>query len=227
VNAQVDTSLPSAQVADGHAQSRSAGQLTLIYWGISTLLGLIFLRDWLTSWNVPATFANPGLVALLIVSLLCGQGLYYAVARHDGRPIRWGPTWLFAIGNGICETLAFALVYRLGEVIGNSITNTFAPSLDMLGFTIGLSLFIIYGGLIHALFWLRILPPHLDNSPRARRIRKIRPVGEILLVLGWSLCLWLNQDIWTMVFFHIIVDFGLMLLVRPPIFSAEARRAAH
>ncbi len=221
MSAELDTALTSAQATDVQAQSRSAGQFMLIYWGISAVLGLIFLRDWLTSWNVAATFANPGLVALLLVSLICGQGLYFAVARHGGRPIHWGPTWVFAIGNGVFETLAFALVYRLGEVIGNSIASAFAPSLYALGFTIGLSLFTIYGGLIHALFWLHILPPHLDDSPRSRRIRKVRPVGEILLVLGWSLCLWLNQDIWTIIFFHIIVDFGLMLLVRPPVFSAE------
>jgi hypothetical protein len=37
-------------------------------------------------------------------------------------------------------------------------------------------------------------------------------------VLGWSLCFWLYHDIWTVVAFHILVDFGLMLRVRPVIF---------
>jgi len=43
-------------------------------------------------------------------------------------------------------------------------------------------------------------------------------------VIGWSLCFWLTRDLWTVVFFHILVDIGLMLKVRPPIFGARHAR---
>lgn len=195
----------------------------LTYWALAILGGLVLLWDWITAWNVPATLRVPGLPIYLLVSFILSQYLYLLVARYDGRPIHWGATAIFAIGNGIAETLAFAAVYRVGEVLGSSVVGLFAPNIASLaGFLLGVGLFVIYGGLIHGLFWLRVLPPHLDDSPRSRRIRTYRPLAEIGLVLGWSLCFWLTRDLWTVVFFHTLVDIGLMLKVRPPIFGAPA-----
>ncbi len=195
----------------------------LTYWALATLGGLVLLWDWISAWKVPATLRVPGLPIYLLVSFILSQYLYLLVARYDGRPIHWGATAIFAIGNGIAETLAFAAVYRVGEVIGSSVVGLVAPSIASLaGFALGVGLFVIYGGLIHGLFWLRVLPPHLDDSPRSRRIRAYRPLAEIGLVLGWSLCFWLTRDLWTVVFFHTLVDIGLMLKVRPPIFGAPA-----
>lgn len=195
----------------------------LAYWALTTLVGLVLLWDWVSAWNVPATLRVPGLPIYLLVSFILSQYLYLLVARYDGRPIHWGATAIFAVGNGIAETLAFAAVYRVGEVIGSSMVGLVAPNIASLaGFLLGVGLFVIYGGLIHGLFWLRVLPPHLDDSPRSRRIRKYRPLAEIGLVLGWSLCFWLTRDLWTVVFFHTLVDIGLMLKVRPPIFGAPA-----
>ncbi len=195
----------------------------LAYWALATLVGLVLLWDWISAWNVPATLRIPGLPIYLLVSFILSQYLYLLVARYDGRPIHWGATAIFAVGNGIAETLAFAAVYRVGEVIGSSVVGLFAPNIASLaGLLLGVGLFVIYGGLIHGLFWLRVLPPHLDDSPRSRRIRKYRPLAEIGLVLGWSLCFWLTRDLWTVVFFHTLVDIGLMLKVRPPIFGAPA-----
>jgi hypothetical protein len=192
----------------------------LWYWLVATIAGTIFLWDWVSVWNVPATLRMPWLLLYLILSFALSQVLYALVARHGGRPFRWDTTAIFAVGNGIAETFAFALVYRLGEVVGSSLVGLFAPGYAAIaGFIVGVALFIIYGGLIHALFWLRFLPPHLDDSPRSKAIRKSRPIAEVGLVLGWSLCFWLTRDIWTVVFFHILVDIGLMIKVRPTLFG--------
>lgn len=197
-------------------------RLIVTYWLIATVAGFVVLWDWVTAWNVPATMGRPWLLLYLLASFALSQILYALVAQNDGRPFRPGPAAIFAIGNGVAETFAFAIVYRLGEIIGSSVVGLFAPGLaGSAGFALGVALFAVYGGLIHGIFWLKILPPHLDDSPRSRRIRKFRPVAEIGLVLGWSLCFWLTRDIWTVVFFHILVDIGLMLKVRPPIFGAR------
>ncbi len=191
-----------------------------IYWLISLVLGGLFLWDWLSVWNVPATLSRPWLVVYLCCSFALSQLLYVLVARHDGRPIQWWALVVFSLGNGIAETFAFVAVYRLGEILGAALVGLFAPALaSVAGFIFGVITFTIYGGLIHGLFWLRVLPPHLDDAPRSRRIRKLRPIAEVALVLGWSLCLWLNRDIWTVIFFHTLVDVGLMLLVRPTFFD--------
>lgn len=200
-------------------------QYILFYWLISLLIGIPILGDWLRSWNVPATLANPWFVIFLLVSFALSQVLYVLVARHDGRPFLWGPTILFSIGNGVIETFAFATVYRLGEWIGNGLAGQLWPTLvGPLGFAVGFTAFVIYGGVIHGFFWLPYLPPHLDDSPRSMRIRKLRPLAEMALVLGWSLCLYLYQDIWTVIFIHILVDLGLMLRVRPPVFLGVSRQ---
>jgi chlorophyllide a hydrolase len=215
-------------------QTRSASHATpvrvhysirpiLSYWGVSLLAGVVFLFHDLRTWAIPQTLARSSLMIYLIVSFVLSQILYVIVARHDDRPLLWGPTWLFAIGNGICETFAFALSYRFGEVLGFGVFQLFAPqAADLAGFIAGVITFSIYGGLIHGLFWLKILPPHLNDDPTSRVIRRFRPLAEVGLVLGWSLCFWLTRDIWTVVFFHILVDFCLMWRVRPSLFTASA-----
>ncbi len=191
----------------------------LIYWGISAVLGVLFLRDWIGQWTVGETFARPWLVVWLIITLVVGQVIYSIVASYDNRPVRLVPTIIFMVGNGVFETFAFATVYRLGEVIGTNVGAMVLPSYaGVAGFALGLVLFVLYGGSIHALFWLRILPPHLKDTPLSLKIRRYRLINEIGLVIGWCLCFWLTRDIWTVIFFHMLVDLGLMLRVRPNLF---------
>ncbi|ACL25119.1 hypothetical protein [Chloroflexus aggregans] len=200
-------------------------QYILLYWLISSVIGIPLLADWLRSWNVPVTLGNPLFVAFLLISFAFSQVLYVMVARHDGRPFLVGPTVIFSIGNGVIETFAFATVYRIGAWIGDGLAAHFWPGLvGALGFAVGFTAFVIYGGVIHGMFWLQQLPPHLDDTPRSMQIRKLRPLAEMALVLGWSLCLYLYQDIWTVIFIHILVDLGLMLRVRPPVFLGASRR---
>jgi hypothetical protein len=45
-------------------------------------------------------------------------------------------------------------------------------------------------------------------------------MAEVFLVTGWSLCFWLTRDIWTVVIIHIVLDFCMMLRVRPQLFQA-------
>lgn len=191
----------------------------LIYWGISLLLGVVALSHWIGTWNVGATLSHPSLIVYLALTFVLSQTLYVLVARHDDRPVRIMPTIIFSLGNGIFETFAFAFVYWLGALIGSALVGLFAPgAASVAGFALGLVFFMIYGGLIHGMFWLRLLPPHFDDSPRSRSIRKLRPLAEVALVFGWGLCLWLFNDIWTVVLVHTLVDVGLMLRVRPVLF---------
>jgi len=221
VNLQLDKaasqSRPNTERVGTHHPERLIG----LYWLISIAIGTFVLWDWLTTWNVAATLNRPWLVIYLCASLVLSQTLYVLVARHGGRPIHWGALVIFAIGNGFAETLAFATVYRLGELLGWWLLNLFAPSFALAaGFIVGVIFFSIYGGLIHGLFWLRVLPPHLDDNPRSQSIRKLRPIAEVVLVIGWCLCLALSRDLWSVIFFHTLVDVGLMILVRPTIFGA-------
>lgn len=216
-----------SQTRESNPETRPVEHYILLYWIISLVLSLVFLSDWLTSWNVPDTFSRPWLVGWLVLTWGISQAAYITVARHDNRPLCWSAALLFAIGNGVCETLSFGLVYRLGEVAGMALAYSMLPDyVDISGFVMGLIFFTIYGGLIHGLFWIKLLPPHFDSSPHALAIRQIRPGIEVLLVSGWSLCFWLTRDIWTVVFFHALVDLILMLRVRPPLFQRPPNHAS-
>lgn len=201
------------------AQARLEGPI-LAYWGLATLLAVPLLWDLLSVWHVARTLSQPGMLLLLTLTFIFSQVLYAAVARHDGRPLLPLPTLLFALGNGFAETLAFAGVFRIGQLAGDALAALLWPPLvGAAGFALGVAAFVLYGGYIHAAFWLPLLPPHLDDSPRSQRIRRLRPLAEIGLVLGWSLCFFVYHDIWTVVLIHVLVDIGLMLLVRPAIFT--------
>lgn len=192
----------------------------LIYWAVCAVLGIAFLKDWLVSWNVGETLARPWLVVYLIITLIISQVIYFVVACDDGRSIHWNSTIIFTIGNGIFEVFAFAVVYRLGEVVGSAVVGAFAPgAASVAGFILGVILFIMYGGLIHGLFWIKLLPPHFKSTPMVLAIRKYRPLAEVFLVTGWSLCFWLGQDIWTVVIIHIVLDLCMMLRIRPVLFG--------
>lgn len=222
MDAKLEQPRTAATTAVERTASRNAERRILCYWLIVTILGLIFLWDWIVAWNLPLTLSNWPLTLYLLLTFALSQLLYAIVARYDGRPFHASATAIFALGNGIAETLAFALVYRFGELLFGGFVGLFAPdAANIAGFLGGVALFIVYGGLIHALFWLRVLPPHLSDTPRAKAIRRWRPLAEIALVIGWSLCFWLYRDIWTVVLFHILIDVGLMLKVRPPLFGAR------
>ncbi|MFV9503157.1 MAG: hypothetical protein AB4911_01185 [Oscillochloridaceae bacterium umkhey_bin13] len=222
MDVQLDKKLTSPTTRPAWLAAQTPERLIVGYWVIASVIGIPILWDWLSAWNVGATLAMPWLVGYLVFSFVLSQILYLLVARHGGRPIHWGAVAIFAVGNGLAETFAFAAIYRVGEVIGAGMMGLFAPAgASLAGFILGVIFFSIYGGLIHALFWMKVLPPHLDESPRSRMIRKWRPMAEVALVLSWSLCLWLTRDIWTVIFFHTLVDIGLMLIVRPAIFGAK------
>jgi chlorophyllide a hydrolase len=198
----------------------------LIYWGICAILGIAFLHDWLFAWNIGETLSRPWLVVYLIITLIISQVIYFIVACDGGRSIHWNSTLLFTIGNGIFEVFAFALVYRLGEVLGSLVIGALFPTAaSVAGFVLGIIFFIIYGGLIHGMFWIKLLPPHFKSTPMVLAIRKYRPLAEVFLVTGWSFCFWLGQDIWTVIFIHIVLDLCMMLRVRPVLFgSPEPKR---
>ncbi|MEI6180258.1 MAG: hypothetical protein WCP31_05855 [Chloroflexales bacterium] len=224
MSVQLDKTAAQSHADADHSGIRHPERMIGLYWLISIAVGMFVLRDWLTTWNLSAALNRPWLLIYLCASLILSQSLYILVARHGERTIHWGALIIFALGNGFAETLAFATVYKVGSLIGSALISLFAPGFAAAaGFIVGVIFFSIYGGLIHGLFWMRMLPPHFDDDPRSQSIRKLRPIAEVVLVVGWCLCLASNPpDLWTVIFFHTLVDVGLMILVRPPIFGAQS-----
>jgi hypothetical protein len=136
---------------------------------------------------------------------------------HEGRPFNLLSTNIFSLGNGVFETIAFALVYRFGEGLGGKMP--LSPKTAMrVGLVFGIVLLTLYNGMIHAFFWIELLPDHFHTTPIAEMVRGFHIPALAVMLVGWCLCFWLTRDVWTVVFFHILVDVVLMVQVRPELF---------
>jgi chlorophyllide a hydrolase len=196
------------------------------YWLLALVLALVFQLPEPFVWNVWETTHAMWPVAFLTATLLCSQWLYSQVAIHEDRPFNWIGTPLFVIGNAVGETLAFLLVFSAGAWVGRGAASAVGLSgapYHGLVFAAGFFVFLIYGGGIHGLFWMRIFPPHFKEDERARRIRRFRLWSETALSLSWCVTFYAFRDFWAVVIFHAIVDLVLMIRVRPRIFRFAAR----
>ncbi len=215
-----DTDVPSLRREGG----------IILYWAVSIGLGLIFARPEIFHCQVPTTLLAVWPWGLLALTLAFSQWLYGQVAIAEDRPFNWTGTPIFVIGNAVGETLAFLLVFKFGAFVAATILGALGiggtPG-GLLTFGLGFFVFLIYGGSIHGLFWMRIFPPHFKEDERSRKIRKFRLWSECLLSFSWCLTFFLFNDLWSVVFFHAIVDIVLMIRVRPRIFRLTAWFSGH
>ncbi len=199
------------------------------YWLLAFGLAVGFRLPELYKCRVPETLASIWCPAILIATLAFSQWLYSQVAISEERPFNWLGTPIFVIGNAIGETLAFLVVFSAGAFVGDFIGRLAGLGglpFQFLKFGCGFFVFLIYGGAIHGLFWMRIFPPHFRDDPRARKIRKFRLWSESALSLAWCLTFFVFRDLWSVVVFHAIVDLVLMIRVRPGIFRFASADSA-
>lgn len=193
----------------------------IFYWLGALALTWLFRLPEPFVFNVNQTIASVWGITLLLATLGFSQWLYAQVAVHEERPFNLIGTPIFIIGNSLGETLAFLLIFKFGAAAGAwlaQLLGLFGMPFHVLVFGSGFLGFLIYGGAIHGLFWMRIFPPHFREDERARKIRKFRLWSESALSLSWCLTFYIFEDFWSVVFFHAIVDTVLMLRVRPRIF---------
>ncbi|MEI6044255.1 MAG: hypothetical protein WCS37_07675 [Chloroflexota bacterium] len=228
VNQQKET-LDVTRGSGGKTFTSTTGPL-LVYWGFCLAMGLVILRDEIFSLRIPEMWGKyPFFLAYAILITLFNEWAYIKVARHDGRPFNLNNTIIFTLANGVCEVFAFMGFYRIFEGAAKLILEFvgFAPSsaghenivADIIIFIFGFAGFVIYSGLVHALFWGRLLPRHFSSAPEVQKLRKALGLIQMLIVLGWCLYFWNTGDIWTLVILHLIIDAVLMARVRPPLFT--------
>lgn len=196
------------------------------YWLGALALTVLFRLPEPFTFNVAQTVASVWGVALLTATLAFSQWLYAQVAVHEERPFNWLGTPIFIIGNSLGETLAFLLVFKLGAGMGSFLAAPLGltgTGYHLLVFGGGFLTFLIYGGAIHGLFWMRIFPPHFREDERALKIRKFRLWSESALSFSWCLVFYVFEDFWSVVFFHAVVDAVLMIRVRPRIFRFASK----
>lgn len=185
-----------------------------IYWLIGLAMGFIFLRDELTSFD--KNFDTKRLVLIISSALIViGNSIVYNNSTYFGdRQLDIPTLILFAVGNGFCETFIFFSFFKFGEELVGKITEN-----KVALFSAGFLMFIIYSGFIHGLFWLDILPDHIIHTPDKAFYRSLFMPFQLMIAASWSLSYFLYRDLYTVIFFHSIVDAVMVFSVRFSLFS--------
>ncbi|QEQ57038.1 hypothetical protein [Chlorobium phaeovibrioides] len=181
------------------------------YWLIAVGIGLAFFRKDIFSFNTD--FATRRII-LLVASLLIvalNAWVYSNSTYSSGRPLDILTLLVFSVGNGIAETFMFYAVFRLGTVLAGKATDN-----PWVLFTAGFLLFMIYSGLIHGLFWINILPEHVDQASAFKPF--FMPV-QILIAGSWALSFFWYRDIRSVILLHAMIDFTMAWNVRFSLFN--------
>ncbi|NTV01368.1 MAG: hypothetical protein HGB04_01095 [Chlorobiaceae bacterium] len=172
--------------------------LIYAYWALAIMIGLVFFRNDIFSFNREFDGRRKALILLSIVILAVNAFVYSNSTTDSGRSLEPLSVLIFSIGNGIAETFMFYAVYRLGE----ELVAKFTPN-RWAGFAVGFLFFMIYSGIIHGLFWLPILPEHVVQTSPFKPF--FMPV-QLMIATSWALSFFWYRDLRTVIFLHAIVD---------------------
>jgi hypothetical protein len=136
--------------------------LSTVYWSTGALVG--YKSGFLTqeAIRIPISMELIGLYA--IAAMITSVCVYIMGTRNDsfGRPVNPPVVVVFALLNGILETFLFLACYDWGcSLYGGVGSSSYGPM------AVGFSVYCLYAGAIHALWWLPlVLPPHMrEDAP--------------------------------------------------------------
>ncbi|MEC9486656.1 MAG: hypothetical protein UMU76_04025 [Prosthecochloris sp.] len=181
------------------------------YWFIAIAIGLVFFRKETFSFNTNFDLRRKILLgaSLLIVAF---NAFVYSNSTYDGgRSIDLASVIVFAVGNGIAETFMFYAMFVLGEKLMGLLTkNPWAL------FIAGFVFFMIYSGFIHALFWLDLLPEHVNQ---ASPYKPFFMPTQILIAGSWALSFFWYRDLPSVFVLHGLVDLTMIMNVKFTLFG--------
>ena len=205
-------STPPTSVSAAVRPSRSMVPLSL-YWATGIAVGLLYLRSDLTHFAMDldgglSSGHGLSMLAALLVTLVTMLA-YDRVVFCEGRSLHFPTLFGFAAVNGLCETMLFIASFKVGVAFASLFTTQ-----PIWLFMAGTLTFFVYSGAIHALFWLKILPPHLNKSPEVETIRLVWIAGLVMVSLLWVWLYFGYQDFWPVVALHALFDAGMVYSIR-------------
>lgn len=186
------------------------------YWIIGAAAGIAFLRpdiQYLTPINLSNPYEALALTFGILTTFLTNY-TYSKISHTSNRSLDVLTLTAFPILNGIFESILFILTFKLGV----NIITPFNSSSFVQYFT-GFMTMSVYSGLIHALFWLKILPPHLKQDPRMKGTKRVWIVGITFMSMMWC---WLYHQyghFWPVVGLHVLFDAGMVWSIRYSMFE--------
>jgi hypothetical protein len=171
-----------------------------IYWFGGACLNFRTLRQLLDIANTTHHWTTYYHGLALLVTIECQRQLN---RRYDakGREPDVLVCWVFAISNGIFETLWFLAVYDFGRVVlGTALTLSTIWAIGL-----GWTLYYVYSAVIHVAFWLpHVFPNHTKASAPPFHLHGL-PLLTVISV-PWFIIYEQYHDVGFICFLHAIMD---------------------
>lgn len=180
------------------------------YWFIAIVIGLLFFRKETFSFNTDFDLRRKILLGASLLIVAFNAYVYSNSTFDGGRPLDIASVLVFTIGNGIAETFMFYLFFVMGEKLAGIITKN-----AWVLFFAGLFFFMIYSGFIHALFWLDMLPEHVNQ---ASPLKPLFMPTQLLIATSWALSFFWYRDLPSVFVLHGLVDLTMAMNVKFSLF---------
>ncbi|WP_287372944.1 hypothetical protein [Prosthecochloris sp.] len=181
------------------------------YWFIAIVVGLLFFRKETFTFNANFDTRRKVLLSLSLLIVAFNAFVYTNSTYDGGRPLDIASVLLFTFGNGIAETFMFYAAFVIGEkLVGFATKNSTALFIG------GFVFFMVYSGLIHGLFWIELLPEHVNQeSP----LKPLFMPTQILIAGSWALSFFWYRDLPSVFVLHGLVDLTMILNVKFSLFG--------
>ena len=188
---------------------RSSIRPLAVYWLVCAVMGVLYLRPELT--NVTSEFGAAHLlsIAMTFLATVTTTVAYNRIVTTGGRSLHLPTLFCFSILTGLLEKILFIASFKVGVAIAARLTTQ-----PVWLFLAGTLTFFAYLGAIHAFFWIKILPSHLNKSPAVKPIRRVWIVSLTIMSLLWGWLYFGYQDFWSVAVLHVLFDAGMVYSIR-------------
>ncbi len=176
-----------------------------IYWAFCAIATLIVVANrkfayQLLSPNLESSHKERS----YIISLMIGWGATFLAAtfyilltrKYETGSYGLSELLFFSVSNGTLEQFMFIFWFLLGCFVGKF----YAANNPKLIFISGYIVYAIFSGLIHAFFWIKVLPYH---EPAIL----VMPLVLSAMSLIWMWLVWRYRAIIMIIAMHIVIDF--------------------
>jgi hypothetical protein len=189
------------------------------YWCLGILVWVSYLRpERMARQRLPpaAVLDAAGHVVSIVAAVLATVATtiaYSKITTTSGRSLHFPTLVGFSLANGICETMLFMASFKVGA--DAMMAATFQNAAWR--FLAGTMSFVAYSGAIHALFWMKILPPHLiimdKTAGKMKSAKKLWMVGLVTTSVLWGWLYFRYQDFWSFAILHALFDAGIVYCI--------------
>ena len=181
------------------------------YWFIAIVIGLVFFRKETFTFNTNFDLRRKVLLGASLLIVAFNAWVYTSSTFDGGRPLDIASVIVFTIGNGIAETFLFYAFFVVGEKLAGLATQN-----SWILFTAGIISFMVYSGFIHGLFWIDLLPEHVNQTSP---LKPLFMPTQILIAGSWALSFFWYRDLPSVFVLHGLVDLTMILNVKFSLFG--------